>query len=121
MKTERYLAVLDSYAQLSDGWDGDDSKAPNLLHLDWAKKLIQQLPAEYEPKPMLSSNGAVGLYWVLGQMYAELEFSDQLILELYKRKATGYESYGNIKLAFNDALIDGITIDCIVQFLANHE
>jgi hypothetical protein len=65
-------AELMSYAYLTDGWDGVRSVPPRAGHLDDAKHFISLLPPGLSlPKPMLSPNGEVALYWRTDRLFAD--------------------------------------------------
>lgn len=76
-----------SWAELNDGWDGEDSIAPTRASILKAIDLIKLAPADVPlPKPMLSPSGEVGLYWDLSDRYVDLEFSDSGLFSLYFRQ-----------------------------------
>lgn len=83
-----------AYSTLKAGWDGPDSLPPSVLSMETALHLIDVLPARLPlPRPMLSFNGELGLYWDLHGGYAELSFETGGQISFFSRDATGLEHF----------------------------
>ena len=83
-----------SYSTLKSGWDGTDSLPPSVLSMEIALHLIDALPARLPlPRPMLSSNGELGLYWDLHGGYAELSVETDGQISFFSRDAAGLEHF----------------------------
>lgn len=77
---------LQSYADLQDGWDGDDSIAPSRLDIMRALTFVSSLPSALPlPTPMISSSGEIGLYWDNGISYLDINFDYDGTISLYSR------------------------------------
>lgn len=91
VSTSRYLSVnqfdkaegeLSSYLGLTEGWDGYDGIVPSKETISSSLKFLKiinnyNLPA---PKPMLSGEGEVSLYWNINDTYIEAGFEDGNLL-----------------------------------------
>ncbi len=76
-KTEEELL---SYTKLTKGWDGYQGIAPNEDIINSSRNFLklvksQNLPA---PKPMLSGEGEVSLYWDIDNTYIEVGFEEEM-------------------------------------------
>ena len=79
-------AELLTYKSLSAGWDGDDSAPADVAHIDAASQLLSLLPAGIPlPKPMLSGDGEVGLYWKNSDYLADAVIEDASHFSLFIR------------------------------------
>lgn len=68
-------AVLASYAELENDWDGYGGQPAKLQSLVDALAFIDKLPNQaVPPRAMLSGNGEISLYWEDGSRYAEASF-----------------------------------------------
>jgi len=84
------VAELAEYAALSDGWDGDMAVAPNPRHLANARALLQIVPGGVPfPKPMLSSDGEIGLYWRSADAFADIVVHPDDVFSLYVKELNG--------------------------------
>lgn len=80
---------IDSYRDLQDGWDGEDSFKPSDEILKRAKELLSKLPSGLpNPIPMISQTGELGFYWNNESFYADLHLEDEHNISLYVRKKT---------------------------------
>lgn len=85
-KLDHLRDELFSYKSFSTGWDGDESVPPDLEHIVAAASLIDVLPAGVPlPKPMLSSNGEIGLYWKDKRWLADAVIEDKNHFSLFIR------------------------------------
>lgn len=84
---------LYDYLALDNGWDGEDSYAPDLKSINAAKRLLDLLPGGLPlPSPMLSTEGEVGLYWKLASGFADVVVHGEGHFSLFaKRKGLGAE------------------------------
>ena len=85
-------AELLNYGILEDGWDGANSVAPAQSHIRAAIKLFRSLPAGVPlPRPMVSDNGEIGLYWNNEQWLADAVIEDEVHFSLLVRSRSGCE------------------------------
>lgn len=78
---------LKRYSLLNDEWDGKYSKAPSEIAINAAIQFIDKLPPGISlPKSMLSSNGEVGLYWDIENIYADIAFEENEIVSIFLRQ-----------------------------------
>jgi hypothetical protein len=88
VKSRRDLlkSELRRYLTLPDEWDGPESRCPEKKAIDNAFHFIDLLPRGIPlPKPMLSPYGEVGLYWDVGDIYADVAFEGEADLSLFIR------------------------------------
>ena len=79
-------AQIDAYSALEEGWDGPDSQPPRAEHIGAARSLLRSLPAGTPiPKPMLSSSGALGLYWEEPEWMADIAIEGDREFSLFFR------------------------------------
>ena len=103
-------AELLSYGTLEDGWGGDNSVAPAQSHIQAAIELFQSLPAGVPlPRPMISDDGEIGLYWNNEQWLADAVIEDEGHFSLFVRSrfARGQEFYRDSVLIEDTARIIG--------------
>jgi hypothetical protein len=94
---DRIADVLDSYAALDDGWDGDDSLAPTAAAIEAAKHFLKSLPFGVPfPEPMISSSGEPEFFWDLPTGYADARFSASGALSLFAKKPDGTTHYEEV-------------------------
>jgi hypothetical protein len=78
---------LRAYKMLEPGWDGEGSKQPSADHVDAAVRLVRSIPSGFPlPKPMLSANGDVGLYWETEHWVADAEIENDNSFSFFVRK-----------------------------------
>ena len=83
-----------AYSSLKPGWDGPGSAVPSELSMDVALRMIDGLPARLPlPRPMLSFNGELGLYWDLQLGYAELSVEPDGLISFFSRDGAGKERF----------------------------
>ncbi len=83
-------AELAEYGVLTDGWDGDMAVAPNPRHLANAQALLEIVPGGVPfPKPMLSADGEVGLYWRSSEAFADIVVHAGDVFSLYVKELSG--------------------------------
>lgn len=81
-------AELDGYASLKDGWDGEGSIAPSHHDIARAIAFVDSLPSAIPlPKPMVSADGQIGLYWSKGEKYADINFDPDDTMSIYARNS----------------------------------
>ena len=103
---------IDSYYDLSDGWDGDESYAPAVESLTRAKILLGKFPSGIaNPIPMISKNGILGFYWSNEFFYADLHLEDEQNISLYIRKKID----GLDEFFFDDLPEDSLTTSWIKE------
>lgn len=72
---QKVLSQLEFYTQLSEGWDGYKGQPATRASVDDAAAFLGRLPMHLPtPKPMISGDGEVSLYWEVGTRYAEAAF-----------------------------------------------
>lgn len=85
---------LEAWSTLSDGWDGERSKTPAPEAIQLATHLIDLLPSDRPlPKPMMSSEGVIGLYWDLADRYVDVEIEQGHYSVYYRLKNTAEEHF----------------------------
>lgn len=83
-----------AYAQYDDGWNGSDTIGPTSGQITATNAFIEAIPARLPlPRPMLSSNGEIGLYWDLSGGYAEASFESDGNIAFFSRTRLGKESF----------------------------
>lgn len=83
-----------AYFSLKPGWDGPDSVIPSLCSMETALQLIDYFPAQLPlPRPMLSFDGELGLYWDLEYGYAELSIEIDGEISFFSRTTLGVERF----------------------------
>jgi hypothetical protein len=95
---------LKAYLSLEDGWDGPGSKAASEQAIAMAISFVDELPSGIPlPKPMLSLAGEVGLYWDIGEIYADVDFEEKDTISIFvrDRRDTKLETFN--ELALSDA------------------
>lgn len=84
---DKLVGVLSSYVNLGDDWDGYDGVPPTRVAVDNALAFISKLPNNLVlPKPMLSGNGNIGLYWKTDTLYLDIEFEGDGSYSYYAEK-----------------------------------
>lgn len=81
-----------AYSSLSSGWGDANSAIPTSHSMEITLQLIDKLPARLPlPRPMLSDNGELGLYWDLQHGYAELGIERDGLVTFFSRESNGSE------------------------------
>lgn len=95
---------LRSYGQLGANWDGFGAVAPLRDHISHAIKIIDQLPPGFAvPKPMLSADGEIGLYWDEKHAYADISIEENGLAAIFlKTKGTDKKEKFWDGLSIND-------------------
>jgi hypothetical protein len=82
-------AQLDGYGSLRNGWDGEGSLAPSGKDISRAIAFVDSLPSAIPlPKPMVSADGQIGLYWNREDKYADINFDFDDTISIYVRDST---------------------------------
>lgn len=93
---------LFSYQDLAAGWDGEGSVPVNPAHVAAASSLLEIIPAGIPlPKPMLSPDGELGLYWKDDRWFADAVIEDSAHFSLFVR---------SLKEGNREVFIDSISI-----------
>jgi len=75
-QADELIGKLYSYLSLTDGWDGEAGVTPQLQAVLDAEQFVRLLPEEIAlPKPMIASDGEIGLYWSFSAGHAEVTFN----------------------------------------------
>lgn len=83
-----------AYRDLGVGWNGPDFSLPNSRAIDAALGFLEGLPSRLPlPRPMLSHDGELGLYWDLVGGYAEVSFDPDGALTYFSRSKDGEERF----------------------------
>lgn len=86
------VGKLTSFMELKDGWDGYDGRAPSIDAIQDAISFAEKLNINMKmPKPMLSSDGEVGLFWEKDQNYIDVGFYGEKIYSFYAQFDDGQE------------------------------
>lgn len=79
-------ASVEQLKSLEANWDGEGAAAPNPDHVDALMACISALPLDLSTfRPMLASDGEIGVYWQRADSYAELSIDEQGEMSLYLR------------------------------------
>ncbi len=85
-RVEWLRSELMNYQHLPAGWDGEGSLPADPLHIAAASALLEVLPAGLPlPKPMLSPDGELGLYWKDDRLFADAVIEDKNHFSLFIR------------------------------------
>jgi hypothetical protein len=89
------FSKLSSYSKLQPDWDGADSKVPSITDVKLAIDFVESIPAIFPlPKPMLSREGVIGLYWDDGSVYIDIQFDSEHTLSVFSRdRSSGKEKF----------------------------
>lgn len=89
---------------LEPGWDGYDGVTPSMNAVEDTITLVKALPDNFPlPKPMVSGDGEVGLYWKQENIFIDLEFSGNSFVTYYARAANGKEYFGeDVEFSYNE-------------------
>ena len=91
---EQLKQETQTHLTLKAEWDGPDSLPPSVVSIETALHLIDAVPARLPlPRPMLSSNGELALYWDLHDGYAELSVEISGQISFFSRDAKGREHF----------------------------
>ncbi|MDD2892893.1 MAG: hypothetical protein PHF20_03090 [Halothiobacillaceae bacterium] len=90
-----------TYSEFADGWNGVGSKGPTQQATKAATMFIDAVPAQLPlPRPMLSSNGEIGIYWGLEGGYVEATFEPTGKFTFFSRDTNGKERFNEgLKIA----------------------
>ena len=86
---------LVSYSKLQPDWDGVDSIVPSIIDVNLAIDFVESIPPIFPlPKPMLSREGVIGLYWDDGSVYIDIQFDSENTLSVFSRdRSSGKEKF----------------------------
>lgn len=91
---EQLKREVKAYSSLNPGWCGINSAVPSPSAMDIALTLIDALPAQLPlPRPMLSFDGELALYWDLQHGYAEVGIERDGLVTFFRRESTGREYF----------------------------
>ena len=112
-------ATIAGYAELHDGWNGDDSRAPTPAAINAAQAFLLSIPPGMPfPKPMLTGIGATEFFWDMHTgAYADMSFDEDGIGSLFTRSPNGGEYFAD-GLAPDFARLPGV--DALYALLAPH-
>lgn len=84
----KLVGTLNGYGNLPEDWDGYGGVPPMSETVSDASNVVSLLPREVPlPKPMLSGNGNIGLYWKTDDLYLDIEFEGDGTFSYYAEKA----------------------------------
>jgi hypothetical protein len=86
---------LNSYSKLQPDWDGADSIVPSSNDVKLVIDFVESIPPIFPlPKPMLSREGVIGLYWDDGSVYIDIQFDSEHTLCVFSRdRVSGEEKF----------------------------
>jgi hypothetical protein len=89
-----------AYCQYGNGWNGPDTVGPTSEQITSTNAFVEAIPARLPlPRPMLSANGEIGLYWDLSGGYAEASFESDGNMTFFSRTRSGKEYFkDNVQL-----------------------
>ena len=98
------IEQIRTYQYLAPGWDGYDGTVPSVDAIEDAIKMINAFPENIPfPKPMVSGDGDVGLFWKHENTYIDLEFSGNGLVTYYARANNGKEYFGDdVEFSYNE-------------------
>lgn len=82
-----------TYAQLADDWDSEGGSAPSVETVISASLIAKYVPIESNVKTMVSSSGAISLYWDESGGYAELGVDQDQSCYFFARNRSGKEKF----------------------------
>jgi hypothetical protein len=83
-----------AYRDLKSEWNGSDFSLPSSRAIDAAIDFLERLPSRLPlPRPMLSRDGELGLYWDLVNGYVEVSFDPAGELTYFSRARNGVERF----------------------------
>ncbi|NSX15961.1 hypothetical protein HTY52_17905 [Cupriavidus taiwanensis] len=83
---EAIEAELQSYMELTPGWDGEGSHGATWEAVVTASRLLQALPAGAPlPKPMLSASGEIGFYWNTEGAFVDAMIEEDNTISLFSK------------------------------------
>ena len=84
----KLIGTLTCYENLPEDWDGYGGVPPIGETISNATEFVSLLPSDLPlPKPMLSGNGDVGLYWKTESLYIDIEFEGDGTYSYYAEKS----------------------------------
>ena len=94
-KFVRLIERMDEYSLLQDGWDGDDSLAPNHIQIAAARELIGKFPSGVPtPAPMISARGLIGFFWDEEHFFADIDIDRSGVISYFcVDRDSGQETY----------------------------
>lgn len=114
-RLEWLRAELLSYQDLPVGWDGEGSIPAKPEHIAAASSLLEAIPAGIPlPKPMLSPDGELGLYWKSDRWFADAVIEDANHFSLFVRSL----EEGNHEVFVDSINIGADTSDAIKNAFA---
>jgi hypothetical protein len=111
---EPLVAEMESYRQLTDGWDGVDSVAPIPGAIDDALAFLAALPPDADlPEAAVASDGTVGWFWKKPGVYIDVIFLGGGRFAYYGQVAQGTPAKGEFE--FDRASIPQDLLDVIMS------
>ncbi|MEE9925823.1 MAG: hypothetical protein PBV01_21045 [Brucella anthropi] len=96
---------MESYKELSDGWDGPNSIKPTIQRIQSAQKFLGLLPPDIRtPEAMASADGTVGWFWRNKNIHAAVEFVAQYKYSYFARTSD------KTKVARGKLTFDGVSV-----------
>ena len=75
-----------AYGQYDHDWNGPNTVGPTFDQIKAANSFVEAIPARLPlPRPMLSFNGEIGLYWDVSGGYAEASFKSDGNMSFFSR------------------------------------
>jgi len=98
---ELLMREILTYGEFADGWNGEGTNGSTQQATDAATMFVSAVPAWLPlPRPMLSSNGEIGIYWGLEGGYAEATFEPTGGVTFFSRDTQGRECFSeDLKVA----------------------
>jgi len=113
----RLRSRLAAFKEYRLNWNGEGGVAPNPEHVEAILQALARLPIDMSiPKPMLSDDGEVGVYWSSGNAFADLTIDSLGEMSLYLRSLD--EEGGVLKVLPSPDAIDERVIHELSQHLA---
>ena len=95
-KSKRALLqrLIEQFAAIHDGWNGEGSVAPNAAAVNAARTFLDSIPPGIAlPTPMMTELGEMEFYWSLPTGYADISFDAEGTGSLFVRDQDGNEYF----------------------------
>lgn len=108
---------ISAFRRLPQGWNGEGTAPPESAHVDAILNALAQLPQDLLlPKPLLSDDGEIGVYWSNGSAFADLTIDADGEMSLYLRNLN--EKGGSLTSIAAPYTLDEGVIATLTQHLA---
>ncbi|WP_291993284.1 hypothetical protein [Candidatus Accumulibacter sp. ACC003] len=93
-KRELLQRLIEQFAAIHDGWNGEGSVAPSAAAVNAARVFLDSIPPGIAlPTPMMTELGEMEFYWSLPTGYADISFDAEGIGSFFVRDKDGKEYF----------------------------